>query len=76
MRQYVIYLLAVIGGGTISYKLICALLDRYKDSILDYAADTLMDYIMDAAENPEKSPKEKIKKKLLLSYLRKGADIK
>ena len=76
MKQFVINGLAVVGAGCIAFKLTCVILDRYKDNILDYAAETLMDYLVDETDDAEKSPKDKMKKKLLVAYLKKGAESK
>lgn len=73
MKQFIIYGLAVVGGGCITYKVACLLLDRYKNDILDYAASTLVDYITDESNDENKTTAEKMKKKVLLAYLKKGA---
>lgn len=74
MKQFIVYSLAVVGGGCITYKLVCLVLDRYKNDILDYAANTLVDYITDESNDSEKTTAERMKKKVLLAYLKKGAE--
>lgn len=73
MKQFIVNGLAVVGAGCLGIKLGCYFLDRYKDDILDYVAGTLVDYITKENEE-EKSTGDKIKKKMLLAYLKKGAN--
>lgn len=74
MRQFLVNGLAVVGGGFILFKVGCLVLDRYKEDILDYAASSLVDYISDEDRDEDKPIGEKMKKKLLLAYLKKGAN--
>lgn len=73
MKDFVMKGLAVIGAGCLIKIGGCYILDRYKDDILDYVASALVDYIS-KEENEEKSVGEKMKKKMLLAYLKKGAN--
>lgn len=75
MKEYIRNGLAVIGGGYLMVKLGCYFLDRYKDDIMNYVADSLVDYISDEeTQDEKKSVGDKMKKKVLLAYLKKGAN--
>lgn len=74
MKDYIRNGLAVIGGGFLIMKAGCYFLDRYKDDILNYVADSLVDYISDEEADEKKPIGEKMKKKVLLAYLKKGAN--
>lgn len=73
MKDYVVKGLAVIGAGCLVKIGACYILDRYKDDILDYVAGSLVDYIAEEGDE-EKTTGEKIKKKMILAYLKKGAN--
>lgn len=72
MKDFIVKGLAVVGAGCLVKIGGCYFLDRYKNDILDYVANSLVDYITE--EGDEKSAGEKFKKKMILAYLKKGAN--